>query len=324
MRTLLKFCALLIAFAAAGTAAVQAFPNKPITMIVPFAAGGPTDTVGRTVAAAMQKRLHQSVVVENVTGAGGTVGAARVANAEPDGYTILLHHVGMATAPALYPNLSFDPQKSFAPIGEVTDVPMTLIGRPDIEARDLGELLEYLKRNKRKVSYAHAGFGSASHLCGMLFMNSIGMDLKTVSHKGTGPAMRELLGGNVDLMCDQTTNTTSQIRGGKVIAYGITTPKRIPSLPDVPSLHEAGLQEFEVAVWHALYAPAGTPQDALDRLNDALRYALTDTAVRARFSDLGTDPVSLDKATPEYLRMHLDAQLKKWAPIIDKARRYAD
>ena len=322
MKTPLKFCALLIAFAAAGTAAAQAYPQKPITMIVPFAAGGPTDTVGRTVAMAMQKRLRQSVVVENVAGAGGTVGAARVANAAPDGYTILLYHVGMATAPSLYPNLSFDPQRSFEPIGEVTDVPMTLIGRPDLQAKDLGELLEYLKRNK--VSYAHAGFGSASHLCGMLFMKSIGMDLKTISHKGTGPAMHELLGSRVDLMCDQTTNTTSQIRGGKVIAYGITTSKRISSLPDVPSLHDAGLQEFEVAVWHALYAPAGTPKEALDKLNDALRYALTDTAVNARFNDLGTDPVSLDKATPGYLRMHLDEQLKKWAPIIDKARKYAD
>lgn len=320
MKSLFQIVVLCAIQAVAGAVYAQpAYPTKPITLIVPFAAGGPTDTVGRTVATAMQKRLRQSIVIENVSGAGGTVGVARVANAAPDGYTILLYHVGMSTAPTLYPNLPFDPLKSFEPLGEVTDVPMTLIGRPGLEARDLAQLIAHVKRNG--AIYAHAGIGSASHLCGMLLMDALGVELKTVGHKGTGPAMHELLGGRVDLMCDQTTNTTSQIRGGKVIAYGITTPLRVPSLPDVPSLQEVGLPGFEVAVWHALYAPAGTPKATLDKLNEALRYALTDSAVKARLSDLGTYPVSLHKATPEFAREHLIAEMEKWRPLIEKAQR---
>lgn len=322
MKLLLRFIALFVLQCVAGAALAQAYPSKPITLIVPFTAGGPTDTVGRTVAAAMQKHLRQSIVIENVGGAGGTVGAARVASAPADGYTILLYHVGMATAPSIYPNLRFDPIKSFDPIGEVTDVPMTLIGRPDLPARDFGELLVYLKRNE--IRYAHAGNGSASHLCGILLMTSIGLDLKTVGYKGTAPAMHDLLGSRVDLMCDQTTNTTSQIRGGKVRAYGITMPERVASLPDVPSLREAGLPDFEVAVWHALYAPAGTPKPVLDKLNAALRYALTDSAVKARLNDLGTDAVPLDKATPEYARKHLAAEIDKWRPLIESAQKYID
>lgn len=323
MKSLYRILVLCIAQALAGAAFAQpSYPAKPITLIVPFAAGGPTDTVGRTVATAMQKRLRQSIVVENVSGAGGTVGAARVASAEPDGYTILLYHVGMSTAPTFYPDLPFHPLKSFEPLGEVTDVPMTVIGRPGLEAQNLSELVTYIKR--KGLIYAHAGTGSASHLCGMLLMNALGVEMKTVGHKGTGPAMHELLGGRVDLMCDQTTNTTSQIRGGKVVAYGITTPLRIPSLPDVPSLHEVGLPGFEVAVWHALYAPAGTPREALDKLNDALRYALTDSAVKARLSDLGTYPVSLQKATPEFAREHLIAEMEKWRPLIERARKRVD
>ena len=324
MQALAKVFVALGCWAAAAAASAQGYPARSITLIVPFAAGGPTDTVARTVATSMQKRLRQAVIIENVGGAGGTIGSARVASAAPDGYTILLHHIGMATAPALYPNLSFDPQRSFEIIGEVTDVPMTVVARPEFPARDLKAFLKYLKTRKAGVTYAHAGQGSASHLCGLLFMSAIQADVKSVGYKGTGPAMNDLLDGKVDLMCDQTTNTTPQIRSAKVIAFGVTTPRRVATLPGVPSLQEEGLKGFEVTVWHALYAPHGTPAEALDKLNDALRFALVDTAVKARFNDLGTEPVALDKATPAYARAHLQAEIRKWAPVIEKARKYAD
>jgi tripartite-type tricarboxylate transporter receptor subunit TctC len=324
MQALAKILVALGCWAAAAAASAQGYPSRSITLIVPFAAGGPTDTVARTVATSMQKRLRQTVIIENVGGAGGTIGAARVAAAPPDGYTILLHHIGMATAPSLYPNLSFDPQQSFEIIGEVTDVPMTMLARLDFPAKNLKAFLKYLKTRKPSVSYAHAGQGSASHLCGLLFMSTIQANFKTVGYKGTGPAMNDLLDGRVDLMCDQTTNTTPQIRSAKVLAFGVTTARRVASLPDVPSLQEGGLKGFEVTVWHALYAPRGTPAEALDKLNDALRFALVDAAVKARFNDLGTEPVALAKATPAYARAHLQAEVKKWAPVIEKARKYAD
>ncbi|HET7864272.1 MAG TPA: tripartite tricarboxylate transporter substrate-binding protein [Burkholderiaceae bacterium] len=324
MKSLPLVLAALGCWLAATAACAQGYPSRSITLIVPFAPGGPTDTVARTVATSMQKRLRQTVIIENVGGAGGTIGAARVASAAPDGYTILLHHVGMATAPALYPNLSFDPQQSFEIIGEVTDVPMTVIARHDFPATNLKAFLQHLKNRKQPVTYAHAGQGSAAHLCGLLFMSAIQAELKTVGYKGTGPAMNDLLDGRVDLMCDQTTNTTPQIRGAKVITFGVTTARRVASLPDVPSLQEQGLKGFEITVWHALYAPRGTPADALEKLNDALRFALVDTAVKARFNDLGTEPVALDKATRAYARAHLQAEIRKWAPVVEKSRKYAD
>jgi tripartite-type tricarboxylate transporter receptor subunit TctC len=324
MRAVLKVLAVLGCWAAAAGAAAQGYPSRSITLIVPFAAGGPTDTVARTVATSMQKRLHQPVIIENVGGAGGTIGSSRAASAAADGYTILLHHIGMATAPSLYPDLGFDPLKSFEIIGEVTDVPMTLVARPDFPARGFKAFLKHLKAKKQGVTYAHSGVGSASHLCGLLFMSAIQTDLKTVGYKGTGPAMNDLLDSKVDFMCDQTTNTTPQIRSAKVMPLAVTTARRVASLPDVPSLQEAGLKGFEVTVWHALYAPRGTPKEALDRLNEALRFALADTAVKARFNDLGTDPVGLEKATPDFARTHLQAELKKWAQVIEKSRKYAD
>jgi len=302
----------------------QAYPVKVITIIVPFAAGGPTDTVTRLIAQSMGKTLGQQIIVENVGGAGGTIGATRGAKAAPDGYTLLLHHIGMSTAPALYRKLPYNAVTDFEPIGLITDVPMTLVARKDFPAKDFKELVAYVKANKDKVSYANAGLGAASHLCGMLFMSAIETDLTTVPYKGTGPAMNDLLGGQVDFMCDQTTNTTSQIKAGKVKVYGVTTAKRVPSLPEVPTLGEAGLKNFEVAIWHGLYAPKGTPKAIVERLATALQEALKDPLIKTRFAELGTEPVAIERARPDALRAHLKAELDKWAPVIKKAGVYAD
>lgn len=309
----------------AGTAAhAQNFPAGAITMVVPFAAGGPTDTVARLVAQSMSRTLGQQIVIENVAGSGGTVGAARVARADPDGYTLLLHHIGLSTAPALYRKLPYNAIDSFESIGLITDVPMTIVARKDFAANDFRELLAYVKANKDKVIFANAGIGSASHLCGMLLMSAINAELTTVPYKGTNPAMNDLLGGHVDVMCDQTTNTTSQIRGGKVRAYAVTTRSRVPSLPELPTLHEAGLPQFEFAVWHGLYAPKGTPRQVVDTLAGALQAALKDQTVRQRFDKLGIEPVAQARATPEAHRAFLKAEIDKWTPVIKKAGVYAD
>ena len=302
----------------------QAYPAKVVTIVVPFSAGGPTDTVTRLVGQAMSKALGGTVFVENVAGAGGTIGPSRAAKATPDGHTLLLHHIGMATTMTLYRKPGYHSIDDFEPVGLVTDVPMTLIARKDFPAKDLNELIAYVKKNAGKVSYANAGVGAASHLCGMLFMSAIRTDLTTVPYKGTGPAMNDLLGGQVDFMCDQTTNTTSQIKDGKVKVYGVTTRKSVPPLPDVPTMHEAGLPEFEVSIWHGLYAPKGTPRPVVDKLTAALQSALKDPVVKQRFAELGTEPVDRDRATPAALRAHLKAEIDKWGPIIKAAGVYAD
>jgi tripartite-type tricarboxylate transporter receptor subunit TctC len=309
---------------AASAASAQQFPTKSITMMVPFAPG-PTDTVARVVAQSMTKPLGQSIIVENRPSAGGILAPEVVKNAKPDGYTILIHHIGMATVPALYRQLRFNPLTDFEYIGLINEVPMTLIGNEKVlPAKDFKELLAYIKANKDKVNYAHAGIGAASHLCGMLFMTAIQTDLTTIPYKGTGPAMNDLLGGQVQLLCDQTTNTTSQIKSGKVRAYGVTSMKRVASLPDIPTLDEQGLKNFEVGIWHGLYAPKGTPKEAMDRLSGALQAAVKDPAVIQRFSDLGATTYPPEKATGAALQAHLKAEIEKWGPIIKKAGVYAD
>ena len=321
-----KSLAVLLAVALGGVSqlAAQEYPTKVVTMMVPFAAGGPTDTVARLLAASMSKTLKQQVIVENVGGAGGTIAPSRVAKATPDGYTILIHHIGMSTAPALYRKLPYNPLTDFEPIGLINEVPMTMVAKKDFPAKDLKELIAYVKANKDKVNYANAGLGAASHLCGMLFMTAIQTDVTTVPYGGTAPAMNDLLGGQVDFMCDQTTNTTSQIKAGKIKVYGVTTKKRVASLPDVPTMDEAGLKGFEVSVWHALYAPKGTPKPVNDKLTKALQEALKDDNVKQRFAELGTEPVEQKRATPEALREHLKAEIDRWGPIIKKAGVYAD
>ncbi len=304
--------------------ATDAYPSKVITMLIPFAAGGPTDTVGRLIAQSMSKDLGQQVIVENLGGAGGTLAAAKAARANPDGYNIFLHHIGQSTAPSLYRKLSYNASADFETIGLVTDVPMTIVARGNFPAANMQELLAYVRANKDKVTYANAGIGSASHLCGMLFQQAIGVDLTTVPYKGTGPAMNDLLGGQVDLMCDQTTNTTSQIKGGKIKAYAVTTKTPVKSLPDLPTLDKSGLPGFEVAVWHGLYAPKGTPAAVVDRLSKSLQLALKDPAVASRFAELGTEPSPAAQATPAAHRKHLDSEIARWKPIIEKAGQYAD
>jgi tripartite-type tricarboxylate transporter receptor subunit TctC len=314
-------CALALG---AGAASAQSYPTRPITVVVPFSAGGPTDTVTRLISEVMSKDLGQQVVVENVGGAGGTLGAARVAKAAPDGYTLLLHHIGMATSATLYRKLPYDAQKDFDYIGLVTDVPMTIVARANLEAKDLSGLIDYIKANKEKVTYANAGIGAASHLCGMLFMSAIETQVTTVPYKGTGPAMTDLLGGQVDFMCDQTTNTTNQIKGGKIKAYATTTAKRLAALPDVPTATEGGLKDFQVGIWHGLYAPKGTPKEVSDRLVAALQKALKDDNVKARFAELGTEPATDADATPAALKTKVETEIARWAPVIKAAGVYAD
>lgn len=310
---------------ATGAAVAQpAFPAKPVTVVVPFSAGGPTDVVARLIGVPMGKALGQTVIIDNALGAGGTIAAAKVARAAPDGYTIFLHHMGMSTAPALYRKLSFDPLKDFEYIGQVVDVPMTLLGRKDLPANNFKELQAYVKANGNKVTLANAGLGAVSHLCGLLFMSQMGVELTTVPYKGTGPAMNDLLGGQVDLLCDQTTQTVPFIKDGRIKVYGVTTHNRLGSLPNVPTLDEQGLKAFEVKVWHGMYAPKGTPKEVIDKLNAALKTAMADPHVKQRLAELSSDIPSADKMTPEGLRTHLTAEIAKWGPVIKKAGIYAD
>jgi tripartite-type tricarboxylate transporter receptor subunit TctC len=324
LKSLAIAAASLVLGVASFSVAAQAYPTKPVTVIVPFAAGGPTDTVARQVAQVMAKSLGQSVIVENVGGAGGTIGVKKVIDAPNDGHTVLLMHIGISTAPALYRTLKYDVTKDLEPIGLITEVPMTLVAKKALPPNDFKELLTYLKANKDKVSIANAGLGSASHLCGMLFMSAIETDLLTVPYKGTAPAMTDLLGGQVDLLCDQTTNTTSQIKGGQVKAYAATSKARVGSLPGVPTMDEAGLKGFNVGVWHGLWAPKGTAKPVVDKLNAALQAALKDESVKKKFEDLGTTPEPVARQTPEALRAQVVAEIAKWGPVIKKAGVYAD
>lgn len=305
-------------------AQAQQYPSKVITVIVPFAAGGPSDTVARLLVQTMSPLLKTQMIVENVGGAGGTIGANRVAQSAPDGYTLFIHHIGHSTAPALYRKLTYNPITDFEPIGLINDGAMSFVARKDFPAKDMKELIAYSKANKDKINLANAGIGSASHLCGMLFMSELQTDFAVVPYKGTGPAMNDLLGGVVDFMCDQTTNTTSHIKSGKVKAYAVTMPKRVASLPDIPTMDESGLKNFSVSVWHAMYAPKGTPKEIINTVSKALQEALKDPNLKKRYADLGAEPVSQERATPEALRTHLKAEIDKWGPIIKKSGVYAE
>ena len=307
-----------------GAASAQDYPTGPVTIVVPFSAGGPTDTVTRLIAESMSTTLGEQIIVENVGGAGGTLGARRVAQAEPDGYTLLVHHIGMATSATLYRSLPYDPRTAFAPVGLITEVPMTLVARPDFPPQDLPELVSYVKENADEVLYANAGIGAASQLCGMLIMQALDTQLTTVPYQGTGPAMTDLMGGQVDFMCDQTTNTTNPIKAGSIKAYAAFTDERLDVLPDLPTAAEGGLEGIEIAIWHGLYAPAGTPEDVVAKLSDALKTALADEHVVQRFAELGTAPVPPEAATPEALQEKLLSEIDRWKPVIEEAGVYAE
>ncbi|MFN3730861.1 tripartite tricarboxylate transporter substrate-binding protein [Comamonas testosteroni] len=322
-RRLVHAAAAACALAAGGSstgALAAAWPEKPVVLVVPYSAGGPTDVVARLLAIPMGQVLGQSVLVENTVGAGGTIAPNRVAKAKADGYTILIHHMGMATAPALYKKLPYDPLKDFEYIGQVLDVPMTLLSRKDFPANNFAELLDYVKKNQEKVSLANAGIGAVSQLCGMLFMHQAGVKLTTVPYKGAGPAMNDLMGGQVDLLCDQTTQTVPVIKDGqRAKVFGVTTPQRLSSLPNIPTLDEQGLKGFDVKVWHGMYAPKGTPRDVVMAINKALNVAIKDENVKKRIAELSSDLVSPEKATPEGLRTHLQAEVARWDKVIKAA-----
>jgi tripartite-type tricarboxylate transporter receptor subunit TctC len=293
--------------------------DQEVTLVVPFDAGGPTDTVTRLIADPMAEELGGTIVVSNVSGAGGTVAAGQVADAEPDGYTVLMHHIGMSTAPTLYPDLAYNPLEDFEMIGLVTEVPMTIVGSPNFEPNTLEELVTYVEENLDTVTYAHAGTGAASQLCGLLIEQATDLDLTEVPYDGTEPAMDDLLGDQVDFMCDQTTNTTEHILAGDIKAYAVTTAEPLETLPDVPTTEEAGLPDVQVTVWHGLYVPADTPQEIVDSLNSALKAAIQDEDVVNQLTDFGAPPVPQDRATPDAHRQLLEAQIEEWRPIIEEA-----
>jgi len=293
--------------------------NKPVSLIVPFAAGGPTDTVARLIAIPMGKSLGTTVVVENAPGAGGTVASAKVARATPDGYTIYIHHMGMATAQALYDKLPYDPLKDFEYIGQVVDVPMLLLARKDFPPNNFKELEAYIKANGNKITMANAGPGAVSQLCGLLLQSRLGVRLTNVPYKGTGPALTDLMGGQVDMLCDQTTQTINIVKDNRVKVYGTTTPKRLSALPNVPTLDQEGLKNFDVKVWHGLYTPKNVPQAIQTKLNTALKAALNDPDVKKRLADSNIDIVSMDKVNANGLKTHLENQINVWGPVIRKA-----
>ena len=318
---LLRIVICLVFFGVSQAHAEQ-YPSKVVTIIVPFLAGGADRYFSRLLAQYMGEALKTQVIVESGRH-GGTIAAARVAGSPPDGYTVFFRRIGFSTAPSLYRKLPYDTIRDFEPIGMVGDVAMTLVARKDFPAKDLKELIAYVKANKEKVNLANAGLGAASHLCGMLFMSAIQTEFTTIPYKGTGPAMNDLLGGQVDFMCDQTSNTISQIKAGKIKVYGVTTKTRVSALPDVPTMQEAGLG-FEVCVWQGLYVPKGTPKPIMEKITKALQTALANPTLMQRFVELGTVPASNEEATPEALRVRLKSEIDKWAPIIKKAGVYAD
>lgn len=307
-----------------GEDAAAAYPDGDITVVVPFSAGGPTDTVTRLIAEPMSEELGQPIVVQNVEGAGGTIAAGEVAAAEPDGYTVLMHHIGMSTAPSLYSDLPYAPLEDFKTVGLVTEVPMTIVARSDFEPTTLEELVAYVQENQDTVTIANAGVGAASQLCGLLFQSATDTTLTEVPYEGTGPALNDLVAGEVDIMCDQTTNTTGQIQAGEIKGYAVTTPERVQSLPDLPTTEEAGLPDLQVGVWHGLYVPAETPDAIVEELTAALQVALADQNVIDQLAELGATPSPEEEATPEAHTEQLQSQIELWQPIIEEAGVSAD
>lgn len=302
----------------------QNYPLRAINLIVPFAAGGPSDALARVLGQAMGTHLGQPVTIENITGAGGTVAAAKAAQARPDGHTMLLAHSGQATSVTLYRKLPYHPVDAFDTIGLIAEVPMTIVGRKDLPQKDIRELISHVRANRGKVSYANGGVGSASHLCGLLFMSVMQADMQTISYRGSGPAMIDVLGGRIDVLCDQTTTTAAHIKSGAIKGYAVTMKNRVPSVPDLPTLHESGLRDFELSIWYGLVVPKGTPKAPVDQLASALRTTLGEPAFLKRLEEFGAQAASLDRATPAAFASYLRAEVAKWAPVIKAAGVYAD
>jgi len=328
MKTMLKIALIAAAALTALGTSAQEFPakDKNITIVVPFAAGGPTDRVARDLAEALRKPLGTTVVVDNTSGAGSSIGTARVARATPDGYTLLLNHIGMSTMPALYRKLPFSVPNDFEYLGMVNEVPMTLIARPTMPANNFKELNTWIHQNKGKINLGNAGLGAASHLCGLMFQNAMKVDMTPVPYKGTAPAITDLIGGQIDLLCDQTTNTTGQIESKKVKAYAVTTSKRLttPALKDLPTLAESGLKDFDVTIWHGLYAPKGTPAAVQKKINDALKVALKDPDFIKKQEGLGAVVMTDHRIEGAEHKKFVLSEIEKWGAVIKAAGTYAD
>jgi tripartite-type tricarboxylate transporter receptor subunit TctC len=325
MKKLFVVSALAALFSVVGYA--QTYPSKPISLVVPFVAGGPTDRVARDLAEAMRKPLGDvSIIIENVLGAGSSIGANKVAKAAPDGYTIMLNHIAMATMPNLLRNMPFKVESDFEYLGMINEVPMTVITKSSLPAKNYKELVAWLNQNKGKINLGNAGVGSASHLCGLMFQNALQIDMAAIPYKGTAPAMTDLIGGQIDIMCDQTTNTTTQIEAKKVNVYGVTTAKRLTTavLKDVPTLQESGLKGFDVSIWHGLYAPKGTPADVIAKLNNALKVALKDPDFIKKQEALGAVIIHDKRVEPAEHKKFVASEIAKWGPVIAAAKEYID
>ncbi|WP_431100856.1 tripartite tricarboxylate transporter substrate-binding protein [Roseateles noduli] len=326
IRRRLALTGIAVALGVVTTLARAEFPDKPVTLIVPFAAGGPSDKIARDLAEALRKKLGQTVIVENVGGAGGTLGTSRVAKAPPDGYTLLVHHIGFATAPSLYRKLPYKGIDDFAFLGLINEAPSTLIAKPSMPAKTFDELRKVIAADPSKINLAHAGVGSASQLCGLMLQSALKTNLTSVPYKGTGPAMTDLMGGQVDLMCEQATNAVPQIEGGKVKAYAVTSTQRmsLPALAALPTLSEAGLKDFSVTVWHGLYAPKDTPAPVLKKLNDALKAALKDPDLVKRSEALGISVVNDGRLEPAGHKHFVETEVARWKKVIEASGQYAD
>jgi tripartite-type tricarboxylate transporter receptor subunit TctC len=325
MKKLFVVSALTALFSVVGYA--QTYPSKPISLVVPFVAGGPTDRVARDLAEAMRKPLGDvSIIIENVLGAGSSIGANKVAKAAPDGYTIMLNHIAMATMPNLLRNMPFKIDSDFEYLGMINEVPMTVISKPTLPAKNYKELVAWLNQNKGKINLGNAGVGSASHLCGLMLQNALQIDMAAIPYKGTAPALTDLIGGQIDILCDQTTNTSPQIEAKKVNVYGVTTSKRLttPVLKDVPTLQESGLKGFDVSIWHGLYAPKGTPADVIAKLNNALKVALKDPDFIKKQEALGAVIITDKRVEPAEHKKFVGAEIAKWGPVISAAKVYID
>ena len=325
MKKLFVVSAISALFSVVGYA--QTYPSKPISLVVPFVAGGPTDRVARDLAEAMRKPLGDAtIIIENVLGAGSSIGANKVAKAAPDGYTIMLNHIAMATMPNLLRNMPFKIDSDFEYLGMINEVPMTVISKPTLPAKNYKELVAWLNQNKGKINLGNAGVGSASHLCGLMLQNALQIDMAAIPYKGTAPALTDLIGGQIDILCDQTTNTSPQIEAKKVNVYGVTTSKRLTTavLKDVPTLQESGLKGFDVSIWHGLYAPKGTPADVIAKLNNALKVALKDPDFIKKQEALGAVIITDKRVEPAEHKKFVTSEIVKWGPVISAAKVYID